>query len=276
MMRGKKVLLVDDNEGLREIMRARLEYLGLRVFACPDACVALRCVDEWMPDLIILDMQLPQKGGLEFLADISTPYGHSKFPVLIVSAHEEFKDTFEQIGASGFMSKPFEIEQLTREVERVLTLAERVHVFVLDLKSNPRPHAIVKTLSQEKYRSLIVENPESLKKLAAAQLPDFVLMEYMQQGTDGETCIRELREILSSPAAAPGDPVWHVPILVYSSSGFDYAGKCLAAGADRYLGNPESNQIFIEALREFEILKKQNGFSQKRNIPPTSKTRQAA
>src|SRR3990167_8002460 len=101
MMRGKKVLLVDDNEGLREIMRARLEYLGFKVFACPDACAALRCVDEWMPDLIVLDMQLPQKGGLEFLADISTPYGHAKFPVLIVSGHEEFKDTFEQIGASG-------------------------------------------------------------------------------------------------------------------------------------------------------------------------------
>lgn len=272
MMRGKKVLLVDDNEGLREIMRARLEYLGFRVFACPDACVALRSVDEWMPDIIVLDMQLPQKGGLEFLADISTPYGHAKFPVLIVSGHEEFKDSFEQIGASGFLSKPFEIEHLTREVERVLTLAERVHVFVLDLKSNPRPHAIMKTLSQEKYRSVIVENLESLKKLAGVQLPDFVLMEYMQQGTDGETSIRQVREILSSSPETD----WRVPILVYSSSGFDYTDKCLAAGAGRYLGNPENNQVFIEALREFEILKKQNSFTQKRANPPASKTRQAA
>ena len=276
MIRGKKVLLVDDNEGLRDIVRTRLEYLGYQVFACADACAALRGVDEWAPHVIVLDMQLPQKGGLEFLSDISTPYGHTRFPVLIVSGHEEFKDTYEQIGASGFLSKPFEIEQLAREVERITILAEKIHVFVMDLKSNPRSHAIVKTLDREKYRALIVENMESFKKLVSIGLPDFILMEYMQQESSGEECIRQIRNILRFPADSGGGASCRTPILVYSLSGFNYGDKCLAAGADRYLGNPENNELFLETIREFEILKKQMDFARKRTNSSNPKTLRAA
>lgn len=249
---GETILLVDDNADLVEIMKSRLEYLGYRVFVAHDGDAALKIANKVRPHLIVLDLEMPKKDGLEFFKDIRTRYGHAKFPVLVVSGHNQYKETFEEIGASGFLSKPFEIEEMRRQIERILKATAKPNIYLMDIKSNPRTLEIVKALEEESYRTEVVEDLPALEVAILMNTPSAVLMEYMRPNMSGEECIRETKKILLT-AKTEGSPI---PLVIYSYSGLDYRDKSLKAGADKYIGKPDRYTAFSAVLKELEHTRK--------------------
>ena len=118
-MEPRKILLVEDEEGIINIEKAYLEKAGFQVEKAMDGNEALEQYTAFAPDLVVLDLMLPKKSGEEVLQSIKE---QKDTPVIIVSAKSEEDDRVENLrnGADDYMVKPFEIVELLARVNIVL------------------------------------------------------------------------------------------------------------------------------------------------------------
>ena len=117
-----KVLLVDDDDKLRNLVTEYLEGFGFQVIALPDGREVLQALETESPDIVILDIMLPHKNGLEVLRDIR---GESKLPVIMLTAKGEDADRIVglEMGADDYLPKPFNPRELLARIKAVLRRA---------------------------------------------------------------------------------------------------------------------------------------------------------
>ncbi len=118
---GKKpsILLVDDDPQLIRLVRANLESVGYSVLIAMDARSALELADMEMPDLIILDIMLPEIDGYELCQRIRE---FSATPIIMLTAKVEDADKVRglKLGADDYLTKPFSVQELLARIEAVL------------------------------------------------------------------------------------------------------------------------------------------------------------
>jgi len=115
----KTILICEDEAALRELVRA---ILGPRyAFAEADRGEeALELAREVRPDLVVLDLMLPGKSGLEVLAELRSDSVSGETPVVVVTAWTHAEEAVLKAGADRFIPKPFEPELLQTTVEELL------------------------------------------------------------------------------------------------------------------------------------------------------------
>ncbi len=115
-------LLVEDDIMLRKLVRQYLEKIGLRVIEVGDGRSAIRKLSEEPPDIVCLDLMLPEISGYEIceLIRASTKLRH--IPILVISARQSPADRAhaEKAGASSYLVKPFTIAELWAKVRQLL------------------------------------------------------------------------------------------------------------------------------------------------------------
>jgi len=113
-----KILIVDDDEGMTELLKLHLRREGLEIESAPDAAVALRSIIKEPPDLILLDVEMPYMGGLEVLSVLKSDPTTRHKPVIVLTSRtdEECFTEAKKLGADGFMNKPVPKEKLLQEV----------------------------------------------------------------------------------------------------------------------------------------------------------------
>ena len=118
-MAGQLVLLVDDDERLREIVGMALEGEGYRVKGADSAEAALTVLDSDEPDLMILDVMLPGKDGFELCREIRT---RSPLPILMLTAKTDTVDVVVGLesGADDYVTKPFVTKELVARIRALL------------------------------------------------------------------------------------------------------------------------------------------------------------
>lgn len=118
-MEPRKILLVEDEEGIINIEKAYLEKAGFQVEKAMDGNEALEQYTAFAPDLVVLDLMLPKKSGEEVLQSIKE---QKDTPVIIVSAKSEEDDRVENLrnGADDYMVKPFSARELVERVHAIL------------------------------------------------------------------------------------------------------------------------------------------------------------
>lgn len=119
MIKKTAILLVDDDPQLIRLVRANLDSVGYRVMVAGDSISALKAVDLEMPDLIILDIMLPDMDGYELCSRIRE---FSSVPIIMLTAKVEDVDKVKglKVGADDYLTKPFNMEELLARVEAVL------------------------------------------------------------------------------------------------------------------------------------------------------------
>jgi two-component system chemotaxis response regulator CheY len=119
---GKVVLLIEDHPSIRHLISVVLETALLHLVHAPDGLSGLEAIDSHEPDLVLLDLRLPEMDGWEILAWIRARRSPAELPVLILTAYGGDGDELRAIdaGASGYLAKPFEPEVLRETVDRLL------------------------------------------------------------------------------------------------------------------------------------------------------------
>jgi len=112
------ILVVDDEEGIRELYRAEMEGEGYRVRTTADSREALRILAEEKVHLIVLDIRLKGESGLELLQKLSSV--HPEIPVIISSAYGSYRSDFSSWLAEGYVVKSTDTSGLLSEVGRVI------------------------------------------------------------------------------------------------------------------------------------------------------------
>ena len=115
----KTILVIDDEVAIVNVIRLHLEKKGYKVFAAHDGEEGLERARQLKPGLIILDINMPKKNGLEFYKDIIVDNKKTLFPVLVLTGRREFEGFFKDIEADGFVPKPIDFGKLVEEVDRI-------------------------------------------------------------------------------------------------------------------------------------------------------------
>jgi DNA-binding response OmpR family regulator len=114
-MERKRVLIVDDEPQIREVVEAYLQREGLQVETSGTIAEALSSIQRERPDMMILDITLPDGSGLDVLRRAS---GEGRIPTIMLTARSEEPDRIVglELGADDYMSKPFSPRELTARV----------------------------------------------------------------------------------------------------------------------------------------------------------------
>jgi excisionase family DNA binding protein len=119
--RGPVVLIVDDDERMREYVRVNLEMEGYTVREAGDGEEGLQVLEESTPDLVLLDVMMPGVDGWEMLRRVQERHGVGTIPVIMFSGKvDESAEEAAKRGAQGFIGKPFNPQELIDQTKQLL------------------------------------------------------------------------------------------------------------------------------------------------------------
>ncbi|MBT8335700.1 MAG: response regulator [Gemmatimonadetes bacterium] len=259
---GSRILVVDDNATNRRILRSVLTEAGATVHQADSGAAALFRLDELdsageLPDLVILDVQMPEMDGLEVIERLRTRPDYAAFqsvPLLVLTSVNRTDDArrIRGLGVEGYFLKPLPRPDLLRAVAAIradislpdpgarprpsLSLGAHLrHHRILVVEDNP-VNRLVATATLEKagYRVEVATNGH--EALAAVRDHDFqlVLMDIQMPGMDGIEASKRIRAL----EAENGNGV-HLPVIALTAHALDEEReRCLAAGMDDFLAKP--------------------------------------
>lgn len=108
-------MVIDDEQDLRDNLQYQFSAGGYEVITAVDGLDGLEKLKETTPDLIILDLNMPNMGGIEFYNKVLDENGNPKYPILVLTARANTKQLFKELNIDGFITKPFEIDQVINE-----------------------------------------------------------------------------------------------------------------------------------------------------------------
>jgi DNA-binding response OmpR family regulator len=126
-MTNRKILVADDNANIRKVVKMGFESLGYTVIAAEDGRVALEKIRAEHPDLVILDVMMPEKSGYDVCSEMKADAGLRTIPVVMLTAKNLEEDQYwgRELGADEYITKPYDPEELERTVEKIFALRER-------------------------------------------------------------------------------------------------------------------------------------------------------
>ncbi len=216
-----RILVVDDEQMLLDMVTDALTFAGYSVTAVADGLSALSAVREARPDLVILDVNMPEPDGFQVARSLRA--SHPELPVLFLTARSEIDDlrTGFESGGDDYLTKPFRLEELRLRVGALLRRAgpvDRSHILICaDLTLNDREHVVTRgsdeiQLSPVEYRLLhyllshvgqVMERAQILEAVWGYEYGDSVL----------ETAISQLRKKVDEGR----------PKLIHTIRGFCYS-----------------------------------------------------
>ena len=112
----KAILVVDDESVVLEITKRRLEDIGYEVLTASDGNEAFLRLKSKIPDLILLDIQMPNMNGYTFIMEKSKIPEYVNIPVVVLTAYNEMEPLFKRHGIKAYLLKPLKLQDLMDKV----------------------------------------------------------------------------------------------------------------------------------------------------------------
>ena len=121
-MAEEKILIVDDEEHIQELLKFNLENNGYRVLCADNGIDALKVAREEIPQLVLLDLMLPKMDGYDVCKEIRRDSSISNMPIIMLTAKGEELDKILglELGADDYLTKPFSVRELMARVKAIL------------------------------------------------------------------------------------------------------------------------------------------------------------
>lgn len=116
----RRILIIEDDRNVRRLLRDELERHGYRVTPAATGQDGLELLDTFAPDLVVLDIRMPDRDGLELLAEILDR--HPEMLVVIHTAYACYQDNFLSWGANAYVLKSSDLTELLNTIEALLPL----------------------------------------------------------------------------------------------------------------------------------------------------------
>ncbi|PRX47979.1 response regulator transcription factor [Salegentibacter salegens] len=120
MEKNTKILVVDDDSGIGEMLKTLLEFYGYEVIVTEKPLIAEELIQKENIDIVLLDMLISGVDGTDVCAGIRKNPEIAETPVLMMSALHDAGPKCRDAGANDFIAKPFEVEELTEKIEIIL------------------------------------------------------------------------------------------------------------------------------------------------------------
>lgn len=232
-----KILVVDDEMQVRELLRDALSMKGYSVITVPTAPQALETILNEPFDLILLDVKLGNESGITILQKVRQL--HARIPVVIYSGAvtAELEKEARSAGANEVLNKNMGIAELVGQIGRIMRAKERIFqgqhqrkdVTVLIVDDEPEVRHVLKDFFKKKgYRALEAESGKRALEIVRSEKVSAVLLDIRMPEMDGLTALEELLKI---------DPKLGV-IMVTAGQDDENIKKALRLGACSYVLKP--------------------------------------
>lgn len=201
--KAKKILIIDDEADLTEMAAYKIRKSGYIVETACNGLEGLKKLDHFIPDLIILDINMPVMGGIEFYERILGPNDKPKYPILVLTARANMENLFKQLYVDGFMNKPYEFDELLKEIKVI------AYKDFDEFKKEPiPPHNILIVeddplagsqismafLNDGHMVSLVTTGGKAIEKVIA-NLPDAIIVKMPLPDLSGDEVILKLKNM---------------------------------------------------------------------------------
>jgi two-component system, chemotaxis family, chemotaxis protein CheY len=115
------VLVVEDDETIRNVIADVLEDRGFRVQGAANGVEALVRLDEARPDVMVLDLLMPVMHGWDFMESYAQKTGGDQIPIVVVSVNPALPRSFNRFGVHAVIGKPFDVDELLNAVDEALS-----------------------------------------------------------------------------------------------------------------------------------------------------------
>ena len=190
---GKKVLIIDDDSDVRDIMSEHLKRQGFSVLLADGGQAGIDIAKTEKPDAITLDILMPGMDGWSVLKQLKSDDELSNVPVIIASIVDDKKTGFA-LGASDYLNKPVSKEDLQASLKQFFSLKENLSALIVEDDRDSR-YYLKKVLQDINVVSTEVENGLlGLEYLSSVDvLPDFILLDLMMPEMDGFEFANEVK-----------------------------------------------------------------------------------
>lgn len=247
-MSGKTVLVVEDNELNMKLVLALLKIGHYNALAATDAATGIQLAIEHVPDLILMDIQLPDMDGLSATRKLKGHPLTNAVPVIALTgfAMPEDEQKARAAGCDGYMSKPINIKTFLLTIDgftqKTGPLPGKnkggVTPLILIVDDDPLNVKLIDTLLSKEYQTVkAFDGVEALEKVRE-KAPDLILLDIMMPNLDGYAVTRQLKN---------SSLTRNIPIIMITAlDGAEDKAKGIEAGADEFLNKPV-NQTELKA-----------------------------
>ena len=193
---GKRVLIVDDEKNMRWVLGQALSGDGYEVLEASDGLEALAIISDMEPDVMVLDHRMPGKDGMEVLRTVRSK--GMQFPIIMLTAHGNVATAVEAMkaGASEYLTKPFDLEELKLAIDKALTYSGLAAEVVRLRSELDREYDVEGIVASDVGMMSVLETVQKVAPTMAT------VMIYGESGTGKELIARALHN-LSGRATKP-------------------------------------------------------------------------
>jgi two-component system nitrogen regulation response regulator GlnG len=248
-MLEKKIVLIDDDESIIWVIKKALEPLGYKITARAKLASGLRAVEE-KPQVILLDLVLPDGDGLEGLREIRSI--NPGAIVIMITAHARMQSTITAMkeGAYDYIEKPFDIEELKIVVEKAFR----------DLAIRDELKKLKKASFETDYPQIIGKSPKVLKifkNIGKVASKDLTVLITGESGT-GKELVAKAIHFNSSRAIGPFVPInsASIPKDLLESELFGYRKGAFTGATKAKMGKIESangGTLFLDEISDIDL-----------------------
>jgi len=217
---GRSVLIVDDDEGIRKLLRVELEPYGIRVLEAAGGREGIEIARREVPDAILLDVLMPDLDGWETLRALKESAETRSIPVLILSVVED-RALGLSVGAFDYILKPLNRPDLFATLERAGVLAARGHVLVVDDEPDMRT-LLARELVGAGYRVRTADGGAQALEELARDRPSAVLLDLTMPPPDGFEVLFQMRG---------SERLRDVPVIVVTARDLSHADYARLKGS---------------------------------------------
>jgi PAS domain S-box-containing protein len=235
----KRILVVEDEPDIAELIRYHLEGDGYQVTIARRGEEALAKAHQEKPDLITLDIRLPDIDGFEVLQRLKSDEKTADIPVVILSILPDSGDGF-RLGAVDYVTKPIDERRLLSAVGAILHKEDLILVVDDDRDTTG---LVQEVLGRAGFTVRIANNGFEALAVARQEQPGLILLDLKMPGLDGYEVLKRLKRYRATQA---------IPVVVVTGSVTDEEikrQKVLALGAAQFLTKPFAIDDFVEEIR---------------------------
>ena len=242
----RKILVIEDNEANRILMRQILKHYGYEVLEATDGISGLEMAREFMPDLILLDLQMPVMGGFAVIRELRKTPELSKMKVIAVTsfAMKGDREKALEAGFDEYVTKPIDTRKFVEIVKNFLpsenmTLKKPIILCVDDEPANLK--LLENILVPRGYEVVSAANGEDALLKIKTRTIDLVLLDLMMPGMDGLQVSRKIKD---------NKKYRNIPIIMLTAySGVETYIKSLSNEVFAYLHKPFEAEELVRIVR---------------------------
>jgi PAS domain S-box-containing protein len=240
MARARAILVVDDDRDVSNLVKMQLERSGYHVFVLGRGGSVKAWAEKKQPDLILLDLILPDMGdmdGLDVLRELKGSAATADIPVIVLSITQDDGSAW-QLGAVDYLTKPVDSGDLLHSVEQALTWQGRVLV----VEDDPDTIGLFSsTMRKIGFTPLVAANGYEALAMARRYRPDLILLDLRLPGMDGYESLTHLKRDVVTQTI----PI--IAVSAHASNAEQERNRLIALGASSFLPKPFSiNELLTE------------------------------